>query len=187
MINLDVAPLGDGDVTPLGDGDVAPFGDGERHAALDPARPDHLHGLARSLARAGESDAAAEACAWAVALRPDSVVNRQEAGRLMTLLGRTAEAMAHYREALSLRASDPSSMLPLAVLIIDGDGDLSLAIDLLRQCLRASPEDPTPHFHLGRAWTLLGETRGAGAGFGSYLEMGVEDYLGAGAGVGGLG
>lgn len=150
-----------------------------RAHALAPERLDHLRGLAEALAEAGDALSARAVCARLIELRPESVASRLVAGNVLARLGLVSEAIAHYKEAVALRPSDVSSMLPLGALIIDDDGDLAFAIDLLRRCLRDSPDLAAAHFHIGRAWTRLGIVKDAKACFERCLELDPDDPFAA--------
>lgn len=108
---------------------------------------------AEAMAATGDSDAEA-AFAALVAARPDSAVARRGLATAYAAAGRTAEALAEFREALSLDPQDGATALALArAMIAVGEG--LAAIELLQAWLPGG--DAAFHAAAAAAWLGLGE------------------------------
>jgi tetratricopeptide (TPR) repeat protein len=115
--------------------------------------PNALHALGNLLAGQNRLPEAVAAYEKALQLKPnmpDTVVNL---GVALKRLGRIAEARARFEAALPM----PGNHAAAANLgqLLNESGEISAAIAVYTEMLRANPKDATAHYNLGRCLGLL--------------------------------
>ncbi|HEV2228165.1 MAG TPA: tetratricopeptide repeat protein [Steroidobacteraceae bacterium] len=91
-------------------------------------------------------------------------------GRLLHVLGRTAEAEEVYRRALGHVASDPLLLFNQAVLLEDA-GKTAAAVDAYQAALAADPDLADGHYNLARLYESLGKQQHAIRHLGEYRRL----------------
>ena len=89
--------------------------------------------------------------------------------------GRVEEAVAHYREALTIDPVNLNSHINLGVALVDL-GRLEEAVDRYSQALELRPDHPGVHNNLGNALALLGKLDEAAAEFNQALKLRPDYY-----------
>ncbi|MBU2090542.1 MAG: tetratricopeptide repeat protein, partial [Alphaproteobacteria bacterium] len=128
--------------------------------ALDGKQPDALHLLGQIERHKGNAQAGLEMIDRAVALRPDSAPYRMTRGNTLRVMGRRAEAIIAYREALELNPDFADAHNNLGVVLLES-GDAPMAAGHFRRALEIRPAYPDAANNLGNALKATGDFNGA--------------------------
>ena len=115
--------------------------------------PHYLPGLQALSATAWHQQRLDEALAYArraLALAPNAAASHHTVARLLSALGRPAEAAAAHRAGLHIAPDDPGACCELAMALQDS-GDADGAERCLRAAMDQHPRDAGPHHRLGNA------------------------------------
>jgi predicted Zn-dependent protease len=128
----------------------------EAAVALDPRRPELREGLARTYARLGRFEAAAEQMAELTRLQPRRPEHWSRLGSLLGQSGRPADAAAALAQAAQLAPGDPAVQIRWGFAAF-GAGDTETAILALQRgaALMNTPDAPGAFPHSGALGILL--------------------------------
>ncbi len=130
--------------------------------AEDPPRAEALYGVGFLLAEAEENELARKALQKAVDLEPEVGVYHFQLARVQFALGQLKEAFEHLEKSLKLNPAHIPSYVVFAIALQAG-GELEAAEDILRQGLKAFPEDEYLLHTLSNVLAGKGDIEGAAA------------------------
>lgn len=107
----------------------------------DPPRAEALYGIGFMMAEAGQNELARKALAKAVELEPEMGVYHFQLARVLFALEDLKGAFEHLEKSLRLNPGHVPTYQVFAVALQSG-GELDAAEDLLRQGLKAMPDEP---------------------------------------------
>ena len=127
--------------------------------------------LAQSFVEADRFDDAAHECQNALNMRPNEPGLHEELGDIYWKQNQLQKAEAAFRDELKIDANSISSMYKLAVVSIERSKP-EVAISLLTQVLRRSPQYRDAYYQKGRAEAQLGQLQEAISDFKAQVGMG---------------
>jgi Flp pilus assembly protein TadD len=113
----------------------------------------------------------------AAAATADNSFAHYNAGAALMRLGRTREAVEHYREAIRIDPVHVKARNNLGVFLAD-HGRTDEAIAHFRVAIRLRPDDPELHYNLGRSLAAQGRTQEAVAHYREAIRL-KPDYVDA--------
>jgi tetratricopeptide (TPR) repeat protein len=119
-----------------------------------------LFDVASELGEKKEYDAAIRTWNEALALSPEDAKALSNLGVVLAAVGRTGEAMAHYRKAIESEPDYPDGYTNLGIALAQA-GKLDDAIPYLEKAAQLSPWDAKAHSNLGAALAERGRTADA--------------------------
>jgi Flp pilus assembly protein TadD len=133
-----------------------------------------LFDVASELGQKNDNEAAIAKWNEALALSPDDAKAHSNLGVLLAAVGRTSEAMEHYRKAMESEPDFPDGYTNLGIALARA-GKLDDAIPYLEKAAQLSPWDPKVHSNLGAALGARGRTDDAVAECQKALRLSPDD------------
>ena len=146
----------------------------ERLVAIAP-RPEYLTNLGEAYRRQGELEAAAAACARALAADPDLPEAHHNLGLTLMNAGAPAEALPHLARAAELRPDSAQFQVSLAWGLL-GLHRVDASIAHCRRAIALAPDLASAHHHLGDALTDQGDRSAAIASYRRAVELDPADH-----------
>ena len=137
--------------------------------AAAPRLPDGYERLAMLYAAQGDFPAAAQQLQKAIEVAPRVERLRVELGDADEHLGKHAEAVTLYRQALQRDPKLVAAYYKIAQAVHAGQG-LRAAVPWYEQAVKADPSNPMPHLYLGYAYKERGQRARAVQEFKTYLR-----------------
>jgi predicted O-linked N-acetylglucosamine transferase (SPINDLY family) len=137
--------------------------------------PAYLTNLAEAYRRQGALEAAADACARALAADPDLPEARHNLGLILMNGGAPARALPELERAVELRPDGALFHVSLAWVLL-GLGRVGDSIAHCRRAITLAPTLASAHHHLANALVELGDRAGAIASYRRAVELDPADH-----------
>lgn len=143
----------------------------------DPLQPDALHGMGMAFAQLRDYTQAAQYLEQAVTVAPHVAEFHNNLANAYKALGKTEEALRHYRTALQLKTPYPQAHNNMGALFYR-IGNFHEAAENFQKAIRMDPTSVDTHYNLANTYIQLDRLLDATAHFQEVLKLRPE-HLGA--------